>query len=208
MRCQDGNEGIAMTRKFTSIQKSCGWDQIYEKLNSTDAEDIFREAEGLLTVYKRQYKNVKGVPRIHVSAAYTVAALYIPLKGRYGSKKAKELLEKGAKPGSLKKKAQMEKMPSGMFLTLCRIMTNIFFGDKAGFINKDYSKDRKEVRFDILSCPYYNTLKELRCPEVCPVICVQDEYSYKGMKNCVFERTETIGGGGDKCNFCYRLPEK
>lgn len=142
---------------------------------------------------------------MHVSAAYTVAALYLPLKERFGTEKACKLLENGAKPDSLKKKAQLEKVPSRMFIAMCRIMTDIFFGSKAGFINEDYSKNKTEVRFNILSCPYYNTLKELGCPEVCPVICVQDEYSYKGMENSVFERTKTIGNGDDRCDFCYRM---
>lgn len=203
---------MTIMRKYSSIQKSCGWPEVYNSLKQDtgqkNAEDIFHKADQLLARYIKKYKSIKGIQKIHVSAAYTIAALYIPLKEQLGADKAKEMLENGAKPASLKKKAQMEKMPRGMFLALCRIMTNIFFGDKAGFINKDYSKDKTEVRFDILSCPYYNTLKELGCPEVCPVICVQDEYSYKGMKNCVFERTSTIGGGGDRCDFCYRLPDR
>lgn len=196
-------------RKFNSTQKSCGWQNVYAALGSRigtdETEELFRKADRLLAGYEEQYRSMKGTEKMHVSAACAVAALYNPLKERFGEDEARKILEEGAKPESLKKKAGLEKMPARMFLALCRIMTNIFFGEKAGFINQDYSKDKTEIRFDILSCPYYNTLKELGCPEVCPVICIQDEYSYKGMKNADFERTRTIGGGDDRCDFCYKL---
>lgn len=198
-----------MNRKYNSIQKSCGWPESYSLiknlLGEKETEEIFKKADSLLAEYKEKYKSVKGIEKMHVRGAYTVAALYIPLKEKTGAEKAEQILEEGARPASLKKKASLEKMPAGMYLSLCRFMTKKFFGNKAGFVNEDHSKNKKEVRFDILSCPYFNTLKEIGCPEVCPAICRQDEYSYKGMKNSLFERTKTLGNGDDRCDFCYRI---
>lgn len=199
-----------MQRKFSSIQKTCGWENLFSTLEGEigkeETEKIFSAADRYLDEYEKKYQSVGGLTKFHVRSAYTGAALYFPLKEKFGTDRALELLDNGAKPESLKKRRSLEKMPAGMFLWLCRVMTKIFFGPGAGFTNQVYASNQKELRFDITSCPYCRTLKELGCPEVCPVFCVQDEYSYKGMANCVFERSRTLGRGDDRCDFLYRRP--
>ncbi len=91
---------------------------------------------------------------------------------------------------------------------MCRIIAGTAFGNKAGFERVDLSKDKKEVRFDVTSCPYVRIMKELGCLEACPIVCRQDEYTYGAMRGVVFERTTTIGRGDEKCDFCYRLKQK
>ena len=199
-----------MKRKYNQIQISCGWKNVYstlqESLSQEETEEIFELADTLRNRYKSLFRDVHGIEQMHVSSAYTAAALYIPLKMKLGETEALELMNEGAKQESLKKRAMLEKMPGRLFLNLCKNMTHVFFGNKAGFHTVIITDNRKELQFDILSCPYCSTLKTLNCPELCPVICKQDEYSYKGMKNCIFERTKTLGNHNDKCDFLYRLP--
>lgn len=198
-------------RKFSSTEKTCGWQGVYamleKKYGLDQTEVVFQKADALLKQYEERYHAVKGIRKMHVSASYTTAALYLPLKELIESRTAVKMIAEGAKPGSLAKKDKLMNMPGSMYLSLCRMMTKIFFGPKAGFQYVDHSKDKSEVRFDMLKCLYCDTLKELGCIEVCSAICVQDEYSYKGLKNSVFERTKTLGNGDDCCDFCYRLKQ-
>lgn len=199
-----------MKRKYNQIQIACGWKNVYASLQTSlsqeETEEIFRLADTLCIRFRTLFQDVHGIEQMHVSSAYTAAALYIPLKMKLGETEALNLMNEGAKQESLKKRAMLEMMPGFLFLNLCRTMTKVFFGNKAGFQTVINTDNRKELQFDILSCPYCSTLKILNCPKLCPVICKQDEYSYQGMKSCIFERTKTLGNGNEKCDFLYRLP--
>ena len=59
----------------------------------------------------------------------------------------------------------------------------------------------KDLRFDILSCPYAKYTAELGCPEIAHIFCDNDIYAYGSLKGITFERTQTIGTGGSKCDF-------
>lgn len=199
-----------MKRQFSQIQITSGWKNIYDflqnDLSAEETNDIFRLADTLSIRFETLFRDIHGIEKMHVTSAYTAAALYIPLKMKLGESKALNLMDEGAKKESLKKRMMLEKIPGPLFLHLCHTMTRIFFGNNAGFHTSVITDNRKELRFDILACPYCSTLKTIGCSELCPVICKQDEYSYKGMKNCIFERTETLGNGDEKCDFLYRLP--
>lgn len=192
------------------MQVTCGWKNVYDflqnNLSPEDTEEIFRLADTLCIRFETLFRNKHGIEKMHVNSAYTAAALYIPLKMKFGESEALNLMNEGAKKESLKKRAMLEKIPGPLFLHLCHTMTKIFFGNRAGFHTDIITDNGKELRFDILACPYCSALKTIGCSELCPVICKQDEYSYKDMKNCIFERTQTLGNGDKKCDFLYRLP--
>lgn len=195
--------------KFNRTQRKYRWPDIEqvmrERIGEAKTDDLFSEAVKLSEMYSENYNDLKGFEKKHASAAYNIAAIYIPLREELGSETAIRILDDVWKPAALRTNARYDKLPPKLFIKLCRIIAGTAFGNKAGFRQIDISKDKTEVRFDVISCPYVRIMKELGCSEACPIVCRQDEYSYGGMRGIVFERTKTLGRGDEKCDFCYRL---
>ena len=81
---------------------------------------------------------------------------------------------------------------------------------KTGFIRITEKSDRWECesrkekdRFflDIRKCLWYDTCVECGYPEVCRFFCDCDNYTYGGLDKIGFTRTQTLGTGGEKCDF-------
>ncbi len=197
---------------FNKTQKRYRWPYIEEAMKARIGEErttkLFGEAMALSSQYERLYADIKGFERTHASAAYNIAAIYIPMREAIGSEEAIRLLDEVWKPGALAKKAKLDKLPPRLFIAMCRRIAGTMFGNKAGFQREDISKDRSEVRFNVHFCPYVKIMTDLGCSEACPIVCRQDEYSYGNMRHIVFERTKTLGRGDDVCDFCYRLKRK
>ena len=195
--------------EFNKTQNRYRWPYIEstlkQRIGKEKTAEVFRKAMALGEEYEKCFGSVKGYEKMHATAAYNIAAIYIPLKEVLGPEETIKLLDQVWKPGALEKKAKLDKLPPKLFIALCRRIAATMFGNKAGFEREDISKDRTEVRFNIHSCPYVRIMKELGCEEACPIVCKQDEYSYGDMKGIVFERTKTIGRGDEMCDFCYRL---
>ncbi len=199
-------------REFNRVQKQYCWAEIEAMMKGiigeTKTEEMFSEAMRLCIQYEEQYRDLKGFEKRHAEAAYHIAALYIPLRNAVGSEKAIRILDDAWKPAAMRSNARYNKLPSGVFIMLCRIISASAFGNKAGFVRQDRSRNRSEVRFDITSCPYVRIMTELGCAEACPIVCQQDEYTYGCLHGVKFERTKTLGRGDEKCDFCYRMKRK
>ncbi len=195
--------------KFNQTQKTYMWPEIealmLHRIGAEKTAALFQEAASLSEQSAPKYAKLKGFEKTHAEAAYTIASIYLPLKQEVGSEEAIRILDAIWKPGALKKCAKLDKIPPKLFIPMCRFIAATAFGNKAGFVRNDVSRDKTEVRFDILSCPYVRIMKEMGCAEACPIVCRQDEYSYGGLKGIAFERTKTLGRGDEKCDFCYRL---
>ncbi len=81
---------------------------------------------------------------------------------------------------------------------------------KTGFIRTTRKSDRWECesrkekdRFflDIHKCLWHDTCMECGYPEVCRFFCDCDNYTYGGLDKIGFTRTQTLGTGGEKCDF-------
>ncbi len=195
--------------KFNKTQNQYCWPEIErlmeERIGTIKTEEMFTEAIRLSKQYEDSYCGLKGFEKRHSNAACNIAAIYIPLRKSVGSEAAIRILDDIWKPAALKSNAKYNKLPPKLFIVLCRIIASTAFGNKAGFERKDLSKDNREVRFDITSCPYVRIMTELGCAEACPIVCRQDEYTYGNMRGVLFERHKTLGCGDEKCDFCYRL---
>lgn len=59
------------SRKFTTIQKSCGWKQVYllmtEQIGVDRTEVLFDKASELYREYQERYKNEKGIRKDHIA---------------------------------------------------------------------------------------------------------------------------------------------
>ena len=198
-------------RKFNMIQNTSGWPAVYEQsvgiFGQAKADAIFDRALELTEKYENDYRDSNGIHRMHIMAAIAEGSLYLPLKEELGPEKAARILEEAAKPTAVAKHNKIERLPPHLFIKVAGLITSTMFGEKAGFKRKWHCNTAAEKRFDLLTCPYVEVLTKMGCPEVCPSICIQDEYSFSGMKNGVlFERTKTLGRGDNCCDFCYRIP--
>ena len=194
---------------FNKAQRQYFWPEIEAATQNRIGEDktnmLFDEAVRLSGRYEENYRGLKGYEKRHAAAAYNIAALYIPLRDVVGSEEAIRIIDEVWKPAALQKNRKYDKLPPRLFIRLCRFIASNAFGNKAGFVQEDISKDKTEVRFDVTACPYVRIMAELGCAEACPIVCRQDEYSYGGLRGVAFERTKTLGRGDEKCDFCYRL---
>lgn len=81
-------------------------------------------------------------------------------------------------------------------------MTKISFGESAGFRTKWLQVGKKEMRFDMLVCPYQDLCIKYGCPEIVRGFCRSDDICYGNMHPKLhWGRTKTLGLGGDCCDF-------
>lgn len=59
-------------------------------------------------------------------------------------------------------------------------------------------------QFNILKCPYVKYCAELGCPELAHIFCNNDIYAYGSLEGIQFLRTQTLGTGGEKCDFLLK----
>ena len=69
----------------------------------------------------------------------------------------------------------------------------------------DSTFEAEKDRFDLTihKCLWYDTCVECGCPEACRFFCECDNYSVGELKKVGFRRTQTLGTGGDCCDFHF-----
>lgn len=83
-----------------------------------------------------------------------------------------------------------------------RTMTQKKYNEEAGFQMTFYEVGKHRVKFDVTACPYYNTCKSMGCPELTGIFCNTDDCCYGNMHpKLQWNRTTTIGRGGEVCDF-------
>ena len=55
----------------------------------------------------------------------------------------------------------------------------------------------------IAKCLWHDACVENGCPELCPLFCDVDDVNYGGLQKMGFSRTQTLGYGGDCCDFHF-----
>lgn len=63
--------------------------------------------------------------------------------------------------------------------------------------------DKKAFSFKINKCLWYDTCVQYDCPEMCKMFCESDYICYGSMKKVIFNRTQTLGTGGNFCDFKF-----
>ena len=177
-------------------------------LSQTDEKTtrrVWKRAIEELAQIHNKFPDVPKSEQMHTKAIFNSAAIYFALK-EVVPERAKSLFEQGMAEHakrSAKKFQRMVKMPlgKGFFLKMFATGAKTAFGEKAGFKQQFHTADRKMLRFDILKCPYYDYLKKLGCVEIAHTFCDNDIYCYGDLEGITFERTQTLGTGGAKCDF-------
>ena len=90
-------------------------------------------------------------------------------------------------------------------MPMMRTMTKKMFGPPAGFKQKIIESKKDSFSFDITGCPYQKWCTEFGEPELTKVFCDADHYTYDDLPHFAFSRSQTLGYGGEKCDFKYWL---
>lgn len=80
---------------------------------------------------------------------------------------------------------------------------------KSDLWNADINKDKKdEFSVTMKKCFWHDTFQEYGCPEICKFACRCDDITYSNLKHIGFHRTQTLGTGGDCCDFKFTKIKK
>ena len=84
--------------------------------------------------------------------------------------------------------------------------TSKFFGISAGFEANEIRTTGGVWRIDMTRCPYHDECVRCGCPELCRCFCDSDDITYDGLHpKLIWQRTMTLGRGGDRCDFCMKV---
>jgi hypothetical protein len=61
--------------------------------------------------------------------------------------------------------------------------------------------DSQVIQFTVTKCLWHDTCVALGCPEVCEKFCDADDHTLGALDTITFERSKTLGKGGDSCDF-------
>ena len=83
-----------------------------------------------------------------------------------------------------------------------KVVTRTKFGAAAGFQFHFYDVGRHRVKFDMTRCPYCEICRKYDCPEIVPAFCHTDDINSEDLHpKLLWNRTKTMGGGDDVCDF-------
>lgn len=99
---------------------------------------------------------------------------------------------------------------------ICSAMPGIYqkvtlgqFGEAAGFQAVFYDLGKKRCKFDMTRCLYCDVCRKYGCPELVPCFCHTDDVTSGNIhRRLKWNRTKTMGEGGDVCDFDLILLDK
>ena len=111
--------------------------------------------------------------------------------------------------------SQLAERKAASMRAMCRLpfvrklMPSIFkwvtlntFGEKAGFQATFYPTEKTRCKFDMTKCLYCDVCRRNGCPELTVCFCHTDDVTDGNMHpRLLWNRTRTMGEGGDCCDF-------
>ena len=178
-----------------------------KQLTPKQSDHLWNKATKRLDAILNQYAGLpKGVQFHTDSFIFPSAAIYLTAKEHIPADRAYSIIENAAISNTLpmgEKLGKMMKVPgfAAFFIKLWDPISRKMFGESSGFKNVFYPKEKNAYRMDIVACPYNKYFTELDCPELCKIFCDNDERTYGNLPGLRFERTTTLGKGGERCDF-------
>ena len=174
-------------------------------LGDTEAEIIWDSAREKLSEILSRYKNIPPKEQLHTNLIFPHIAVYKSLLENH-SGVAMEIMEKGeiaAAEKTVKLFKNVVKLPFGkaIFLKGFAAGCKSGFGSDAGFKHVIHRADSKRYQMDVTACPYVKYCNAEGCEELTCIFCDIDIYAYGHLDGITFERSQTLGTGGEKCDF-------
>lgn len=175
-----------------------------ERLSREQVDRVLADAEARFAGFMG--RDIPEGERMHAEGIFRNAALYHALCAEMGQGEAYDVIASGMygfadKAGRLLDRATRLPGAAGAFIRVFERMVEKAFGDAAGFRMDVLVKTPREFRFNMTRCPYVKYYAQCGCPELCAISCITDEHSYGAMARVGFERTQTLGQGGEVCDF-------
>lgn len=195
-----------MNKKTTVHEKMSIFKQTaLQYLEEQEVEKIWNTAEVILDDLHKRYPQIALKEMVHADSIFVHIALYKALLKKKPHR-AMEIMEKGMATTAMKKAKffqRMVKIPFGraIFLKGFAIGCKTGFGEEAGFANVIHKQNRNVFQMDVTACPYAKYCRLEGCPELTHIFCENDDYAYGDLKGIRFIRTQTLGSGGEKCDF-------
>lgn len=184
--------------------------ELDRRLPKDQSDALWQEATNKLAALQKQYASLPKGVRFHTdNKILPAAAIYLTLKEHIGQPEAYQVIEEATfdtADNAGNKLAAVLRVP-GMrspFVKAWDPLTRKMFGENSGFKNVFYPKKKDEYRMNVVSCPYFRYFSELGCPKLTKISCGADDHVYGDLPGLKFERTATIGRGGERCDFCIR----
>jgi hypothetical protein len=184
--------------------------EIDSRLPENQSDALWQKASDRLAALLDQYASLPQGVRFHMeNKILPAAAIYLTLKESIGQPEAYRVMENATfktADAAAKKLSPLLRLPGmrSLFVKMWDPLTRKMFGENSGFQNVFYPKKKGEYRMDVVSCPYSRFFTELGCPELTKISCGADDHVYGNLPGLRFERTSTIGRGGERCDFCIR----
>ena len=96
--------------------------------------------------------------------------------------------------------AGMEIVP-GFYALYSKIFLRIM--RKTDLQKSTQSHDKKSFDVTITKCLWHTACVENGCAELCRLFCAVDDVTYGELRKIGFTRTQTLGNGGDCCDFHF-----
>lgn len=180
-----------------------------EKLKEGEIDEVFDKAKANLSLLADQYSHKeKGEKRHLYGTILPRVAMYRALREKLSIEETVAVFDEtiriaGGEVGEKLHKLTSYPLMKGLFMKLFGYMVTNMFGEKAGFKQKVYKKNRKALHLDILECPYCRASQETDTMPIAHTYCDSDVYCYGNLSGIEFVRTKTIARGGDCCDFRF-----
>ena len=169
------------------------------------AAGLHREFESLCAAHPDQPKAVR---QHTVMKLYPAIALYRALQsGGKSQQEAFDLVSRFVWEDAEQSAASMRKLMKlpGVYKTMpffWKIVTKSTFGEAAGFQFHFYDTGSDRVKFDMVECTYCKVCRAEGCPELISIFCHTDDINNENLHpRLLWNRTKTMGGGDDLCDF-------
>lgn len=96
--------------------------------------------------------------------------------------------------------AKMELVP-GFYSIYSRAFLKIMRTTDLQVSTQDHGRNYYDIT--ITKCLWHTACVENGCAELCQLFCDVDDVTYGGLKKIGFTRTQTLGYGGDRCDFHF-----
>lgn len=179
---------------------------LFSELDTEVAQKIFDEQNNILNKIilnafnktKNQLKTLKNtiLPRIALYKALNNYGFSMEDSNNHMKNYMLNYIAK-SKHNSMVK---MEKVP-GFYSLYSKIFLKIM--RKTDLQQSKQKHDAKSFDVTITKCLWHQACVENECPELCRLFCDVDNITYGELNKIGFTRTQTLGYGGDCCDFHF-----
>lgn len=179
---------------------------LFSELDTEVAQKIFDEQNNILDKIilntfnktKNQLKTLKNtiLPRIAIYKALNNYGFSMEDSNNHMKNYMLNYIAK-SKHNSMVK---MEKVP-GFYSLYSKIFLKIM--RKTDLQQSKQKHDAKSFDVTITKCLWHQACVENECPELCRLFCDVDNITYGELNKIGFTRTQTLGYGGDCCDFHF-----